>query len=822
MDTKLNLPKPVTDTNGKPKVFPFPKHIKPYQCQEDLMGALWDTLEGGGIGVFESPTGTGKSMSLICGSLAWLQYHEEQLMQVDNNETANDETENDLSGAPDWVAEHVADQRQAKRRKTGDILKKKTEQIAKQREQLRANNIHKKRRVGRPHIDRSEKLESNEEEEVLSDDDFMPQGFGSEEEESFDTSESEAEPEEEDLGIPQILFCSRTHSQLAQFVDEIKNSPFGDTARVVPLGSRQSLCVNESVRSLGSISQINDKCKDLQEKKSSKNKDECGCPFMHQGRIGSMADVILAEVQDIEQLVPVGRRKRACSYYSTRKASTFAQVIVMPYNVLLHKATREAVGIKLKNNVVIIDEAHNLHETLENIHSSELTGSVLQRAHTQLNEYHARYKARLSPKNLVSVNSILSVLKSFLNFLSSKESGKEVTTVNDFMHKTKNDNVNFFEIQKYFERSEISKKVMGFAKKYMPEVNSGGEYVSKHVSSLRMAEEFLYSLQNPDKDGRIVVSIGSSIGKSSLKFLLLNSSIYFEEILEQCRAVVVAGGTMEPIDDFIDRIVSPKLIRPKVSIFSCGHVVPSHHLLPIVCKKSQSSRVFNFSYNNRMKPELVKDLGRSILNLCNVCPGGMIVFLPSYDYEKFVYNLWDKEGIVQKLEAKKKLFREPTESSEMDKILKDYAQQIQSVGGALLLSVVGGKLSEGINFKDDLGRCVVMVGLPYPNKESPELKEKMAFINKFSKQRDSSVKMNLGDAYYENLCMRAVNQSIGRAIRHKDDYASIVFFDERYSRDRIKKKVSKWLGDLIVSYDEFGPVIRDCARFFKSFREQKT
>ena len=36
------------------------------------MTAIYDCISNGKVGIFESPTGTGKSLSLVCGSLTWL------------------------------------------------------------------------------------------------------------------------------------------------------------------------------------------------------------------------------------------------------------------------------------------------------------------------------------------------------------------------------------------------------------------------------------------------------------------------------------------------------------------------------------------------------------------------------------------------------------------------------------------------------------------------------------------------------------------------------------------------------------------------------
>lgn len=49
------------------EAFKFP--FQPYAVQLQLMSAVYDTLTEGDVGIFESPTGTGKSLSIICSSL---------------------------------------------------------------------------------------------------------------------------------------------------------------------------------------------------------------------------------------------------------------------------------------------------------------------------------------------------------------------------------------------------------------------------------------------------------------------------------------------------------------------------------------------------------------------------------------------------------------------------------------------------------------------------------------------------------------------------------------------------------------------------------
>lgn len=888
--------------------FPFP----PYNIQEDFMKSLFKTLEEGKLGIFESPTGTGKSLSLICGALTWLNEHNVHHKKELEKKVEEAEKEQGGDDGPDWftaATKRREGQKETSKFKEELLLLEKQEQRVKQlrerRQVIKRGKFQKQEdefdelfrdlQEVRESVQRELKaIEgsslSAEESELLLDD------YHSDDESDTGSKWNKKDKEDEqDDGCLKIYFCSRTHSQLSQFVREVQKTSFSEEVRVVSLASRQNLCVNEEVSKLSNTSLINDRCLDMQRSKkgtatskasdgttTKKKKSSSGCPYHKHSALEKFADQILLQVQDIEQMVAAGRKHNSCPYYGGRFAIKDSQLVCLPYNTLLHKGTREASGINLHGNVVIVDEAHNLLETIAGIHSVVLSHSQLAGAFAQLTQYQQRYEKRVSPRNLLYIKQILFFINALIKLLTGSTSqAKEskalptqtMMTVPNFLCDTLVDNLNIFKLIKYIEGSKIAHKLHSFSKTFeglikirhsnindtkkseQPPVGSStsaflakmkqnGKSTKENLkpsedktqnlnsdknkkdeeeivmgSPLMQVTEFLRALLATSADGRVVVQIGNVPRKSYVKYLLLNPASHFHDIVQQCRSVIVAGGTMRPMNEFSEQLFLSAGARPeRVQEFSCGHVVPGEQLMPIALTQGPTNVTLDFTFGNRNNPTILDELGRVIVNICTVVPGGVVCFLPSYDYEEKVCSHFESSGVIQRLSNKKKVFREPKKSNQLDTVLADYAKTIRlsssnstGVTGALMFSVVGGKMSEGINFNDGLGRCVVMVGLPYPNSHSAELKEKMNYLNKHA---TGSGGKTAGSVFYENLCFKAVNQSIGRAIRHKNDYASILLLDHRYCRPASIKALPEWISKHLRQSNKFGHTQGLLRKFF--------
>nr|XP_028601374.1 ATP-dependent DNA helicase DDX11 isoform X2 [Podarcis muralis] len=660
-----------------------------------------------------------------------------------------------------------------------------------------------------------------------SEEDLILAEYESDEEKKVGSRLSEEDDDEdiEEEHVTKIYYCSRTHSQLAQFVHEVQKSPFGKETRLVSLGSRQNLCVNEEVRHLGAVQLINDRCMEMQKNKHEKSNtgeeaegkkrrvSRTVCPFYSYEPMQLLRDEVLVEVKDIEQLVTLGKGMKACPYYGSRYAIPAAQLCC---------------------------------------------------AHSQLLQYMERYRKRLKAKNLMYIKQILFLLEKFVavlggninqnpNTQSIPQAGVQLKSINDFLFQCQIDNINLFKVQHYCAKSLISRKLFGFIERYgasgalktrkedqkisglqnflqtlnKRQEKEGTQHSSpgeaedeqpKMASPLMHIEGFLAALTNANQDGRVILTRQGTLAQSSLKFLLLNPAVHFAQVLKECRAVVIAGGTMQPVADFREQLlVCAGVGADRIEEFSCGHVIPPDNILPIILCSGPSNQQLEFTYEKRGLPQMMAEVGRILCNLCNVVPGGVVCFFPSYEYEKQVYTHWEKTGVLTQLASKKKIFQEPKRANQVEQVLAEYAKSIkrcsQSGGpmtGALLFSVVGGKMSEGINFSDDLGRCVIMVGMPYPNIKSPELQEKMAYLDKTMPKTTGQAP---GRTLIENLCMKAVNQSIGRAIRHQKDFASIVLLDHRYARPAIFNKLPQWIKSRTQTKPVFGPAFAALRKF---------
>jgi len=133
------------------------------------------------------------------------------------------------------------------------------------------------------------------------------------------------------------------------------------------------------------------------------------------------------------------------------------------------------------------------------------------------------------------------------------------------------------------------------------------------------------------------------------------------------------------------------------------------------------------------------------------------------------------------------------------------------------MGVCRGKISEGLDFSDKAARCVILVGIPYPMMVDPKTILKKDYLDrKHAKMGGVGLR---GQDWYCQQATRAVNQAMGRVIRHVQDYGSIILMDERYANYGNKMGISKWLRDKVREFVEFDPLEQQLAEFFKKMDE---
>ncbi|KAL1110514.1 hypothetical protein AAG570_008042 [Ranatra chinensis] len=365
-------------------------------------------------------------------------------------------------------------------------------------------------------------------------------------------------------------------------------------------------------------------------------------------------------------------------------------------------------------------------------------------------------------------------------------------------------------------------------------LNSGSLYSKRGISLRKFAESLLslYSFIGPSADYKTtdinfkmyieqeVVKRPSSnmwLTKSDVlptkakrvNFWCFNPGFGMSGLINNnVHCVILTSGTLSPLNATINELG----LNNPVTLENPHIINPSQVLVNII-PNGPRNLVLNSSFNNRENDDYWTELGLTLQNFSRIIPQGVLVFFPSYTTLNKAQKSWQVSGLWKKINNSKPIFVEPPNKVHLKDVLADYRKAIDSGNGkgAILLGVCRGKISEGFDFRNDYCRGVLITGIPFPPLLDPRISLKKQYMDEtYSKKGIMS-----GETWYNCEAMRAVNQAIGRVIRHSKDFGAILLCDVRFSNKNNLSYLSKWLCPYIKKMKTFGESIASLTSFFR-------
>jgi hypothetical protein len=157
---------------------------------------------------------------------------------------------------------------------------------------------------------------------------------------------------------------------------------------------------------------------------------------------------------------------------------------------------------------------------------------------------------------------------------------------------------------------------------------------------------------------------------------------------------------------------------------------------------------------------------------------------------------------------------EPRSSTEFVAAIADFKAKLEdpAYNGAVFFAVCRGKVSEGLDFANRAGRAVIVTGLPYPSLFDPKVRLKRNFLDEAPKV--PGLQQLSGDQWYDQQAVRAVNQAIGRVIRHCKDYGAIILADARFADEAVTTQLSRWVRPYARTFQNFDKITHELVHFF--------
>jgi len=641
--------------------------------------------------------------------------------------------------------------------------------------------------------------------------------------------------------VPKIYFGTRTHKQVSQIVRELKKTAYSGV-RMTILGSREHTCIHPTIsRSFNK----NQDCQELMDKRKGG-----GCRFQMnvKAKLASHHSLRVhmghENAWDLEDIVKVGKKIKCCPYFAVRELRTAAQLIICPYNYLVDPKIRKSMEISLKNQIVVIDEAHNIEDSARDAVSGSfniddigiamqecerMVGfQVLPETHSQLADFCSRLANWMQ--------KCIETKPDYSDWNSSSRVWKGSNAMAEW-----NEQVfapsNYGTIKAWVDEALKEQAAANEEQEGEESIPILSKKASEVLEGVFMLLEYMYTRDSMYRDDYRMAVVKSQTRKKgggggkgwlakgenstnlvnviNLHFWCLNPAVCFNDLKNECRSVVLTSGTLSPIVTFASELDAKFPIT-----LEADHVIDRKQVWVGTLSHGPSGHNLNATYRNTETLAFQDEVGRLVESVCHKVPHGILLFLPSYKMLDTLTNRWQMTGTWANIMQRKTIVSEPRFSDQLDGVMKEFYEAIVvndgkgEIGqdGALFMAVCRGKVSEGLDFADNNARAVICVGIPFPNVKDSLVDLKRKYNDNKRATRDPNILS--GAEWYEIQAFRALNQALGRCIRHKKDWGAILMVDDRYRKnEKYVNGLSKWVRKNVVHYSNTREMFQTIGNF---------
>ena len=563
-------------------------------------------------------------------------------------------------------------------------------------------------------------------------------------------------------GQKKVLFLTGRQSQHRIVVDSVKkiNQKIDPsvTIKLVDMIGRESMCIE--------VDRISGKCN-----------CEAGVPedMKILGR-NNLRNFILSEPKHVDEVIELSRERGICPWSTARSAVKDSDVIVCDYNHVFVENIREAslpsMGLEIEDTIIVVDEAHNLPNRIRMGLERRLTNQVIRDAFNEMEEHRGfldNNMAKMMEKNQnddIGHNTLQNVRKTEAALTRIRKNlGTYIAELKKILGTQEEVMTSPIELLEIFENSLLEtidepitlNKFINTLQDVQVDFDEDlddGQDLACH----RLAE--ILSILDDRRGEKALATVFDLLGNKEegrITTYLLDPGVVSHSIFSRCSGAILMSGTLFPPSMY------GEILRVPINrdVIYEEYTSPfENDRRPVLIATDVTTKYSNRSVDNT---RLIREHIHSILRQT---PGHVAIFLPSYDLLEDIINQgsWPGRRVIVEERNWTKF--------QVENALIQLKKSRDSGQRCILVGVYNARLSEGIDYDENILDAVVCIGIPMarPTASNQALKDYVS--EKFGER----------NAWKYSAAQPAINsilQAMGRPIRKADDRAIVVILDRR-------------------------------------------